>query len=204
VKLESPTVTATKATLGLLVGGGFLVGLARSDSRPYGTAELSVRVRPSRWREMSWIAEALRYPDYDFALGYLLSTQPYEPLHAPDNSEDTGVRSVLYNRFVLSAFALFPAFNATHVGPGLGGGVGYAFYAVDEDEVGEPRFFFALPALRARYEVNPRFAFTLTTRLLWPDSFYEHSSPDDFRGTTNHNRRGNSWFLLDLGLQGWL
>lgn len=200
--LESPDVTASTVSLGLSAGGGFLFSVNRSESRPYAQAELSLRLRPKR-RERTGFHRFISAPDYEFALTYLLASEPYRPLRNADNQEDESLESVAYNRFALSAFAFGRVSDTLFLGGGAGVGLGYAFLSSDDSRVGDLRFF-AMPSLRARYQVSQRLSLVTTARFLFPDRLYEHSSPNDFQGTPRSSWTHQEWAFWDAGLQGWL
>jgi hypothetical protein len=215
--LPSPELTATKATLGIMAGGGVLGSLQRGYRRPYATAEVSMYWRPGRLRtvdasdpndklteEDDTTGQGPRLPDYEFTLTYLFSNQPYEPLRTLDNAEDNRLGTVLYNRFLLSAYVLFFALDSVQLGVGVGGGVGNVMIGDDKTRVGAWRPILAAPAVRARYFITPRFAFTVTGRGVFFDRVYSHQTPDGFRGTTLSKSSDASWALVDFGLQGFL
>jgi hypothetical protein len=202
ITLPSPGVQAEVAELGVQLGGGFMVD-DDGHSRPYGQAELSVRLRPKRWGESAfpWV---LRKADYEIALSYLLATQPYTPLHTADNQEDSTQLSVPYNRFSLGAYALWPLGKGVFLGPGASFGIGYALLKEDSDRVGEARFFVMPAPLRVHYDLSRRISLVATVRLIPADRLYAHSTPNDFRGTPEAASESVWWPLFDAGLQGWL
>lgn len=215
--LPSPDLTSTKATLGVMGGGGILTSLQRGYTRPHAMAEVSLYWRPGRLRQVDpnnphdkitssddTTGRGLRFFDYEFTLTYLFSNQPYGPLRTIDNSEDRHLGEAPYNRILLSAYALIFAADSVQVGLGLGGGVGHAVIGEDRKRVGTWRPVLAVPLLRARYFITSRFAVTGTMRGLFFDRLYFHQAPDGFRGTTLASPSKASWGLLEVGLQGWL
>ncbi|MDD5310023.1 MAG: hypothetical protein PHU25_22125, partial [Deltaproteobacteria bacterium] len=202
VTLPSAGDTAVVATLGVQAGGGVMIDLDSGTGRPYAHAEVSVRLRPKRWGESDW-PTFLRRLDYEVALAYFFGTEPYRPLHTADNSEDQTLSSVLYNRFALSAYGLYPVLDAVSVGLGVGGGVGYALLEGDYERVGRWRAF-ALPSIRVRYDLSQRVSIVVTARALTPDRFYRYESSNDFKGSPRASTELLTWGFLDAGLQVWL
>jgi hypothetical protein len=99
---------------------------------------------------------------------------------------------------------LWPLFDRVSIGPGFGGGLGYALKSADSDRVGGVHFFYVLPAARARYDISRRFSLVATGRVVWPDELQTFTTKDDFRGTPQSSSSGQSWLFVDFALQGWL
>jgi hypothetical protein len=200
--LPSPGKTASLASLGLSLGGGFLYSPGKGNWHPFADGELGVLVRPRRWDSTGFL-KWLSLNDYELALTFLMTTEPYKPVHTADDSSDTELSSVAYTRIFMTAYMLLPVASVVYVGPGLGGGISYPFFlSRDQDRVGGVRGVLT-PALRVRYNISERIALTTTGRFITPDKFYSYQSTNLFQGTPRVATEDVSWFSVELALQAW-